>query len=391
MSRDWPLCVRNNIHEKQERRYSEKECVLSNSRVTIVVENSREDYYVSEKIFQALRAGAVPVYLGAPNIKQLLPDPHAAILVDDFPTIDAAMKYAAQVNTNETLWLKHTAWKNKPFSQGFDALLRRVFSLCSVCEHFAPDARETFGNSRETFVNARETFVNVSQRLPACMLSRFSSMKNGLKVHITAMHAVGGIDAVFILGANQEKQAILGGTVRILSEIFDTEPLVISDFAPDKLSGDDRACFGGLSACKVLDPESRCASGVSGSGDGLTCVLHLFAAYIAVLHGFQNVAVFRQDVSINVAETKSSWHDLIRGIPAEYDVISLGACNGDPQKKRSAVVPMQHTDRPMQHTDRLACSGGYLLSQSGARRILLGKAVVKHANVSDSGRMVSCL
>ena len=46
---------------------------LSRARFAFVFENARADNYVSEKIYQALSAGTIPIYLGAPNIAEYIP------------------------------------------------------------------------------------------------------------------------------------------------------------------------------------------------------------------------------------------------------------------------------------------------------------------------------
>eukprot|EP00960_Hanusia_phi_P059267 764116-Hanusia_phi.AAC.5 len=43
------------------------------------MENSFVDDYVTEKFYQALIAGSVPVYLGAPNIHEFAPSPNSFI------------------------------------------------------------------------------------------------------------------------------------------------------------------------------------------------------------------------------------------------------------------------------------------------------------------------
>ncbi len=42
-------------------------------------ENSIATDYVTEKLYDAFVAGCVPVYYGAPNIEDLLPDPDSII------------------------------------------------------------------------------------------------------------------------------------------------------------------------------------------------------------------------------------------------------------------------------------------------------------------------
>lgn len=51
-----------------------KKQAVSRSRFSLASENIRSPDYVSEKIFDVMNAGSVPVYLGAPNIRDFVPE-----------------------------------------------------------------------------------------------------------------------------------------------------------------------------------------------------------------------------------------------------------------------------------------------------------------------------
>ncbi|MQL93495.1 hypothetical protein Taro_026137 [Colocasia esculenta] len=83
-------------------------CLLQNSvnkvetlkryKFSLAFENSNEEDYVTEKFFQSLVAGAVPVVVGAPNIQDFAPS-RGSILhirnVDDVESVASRMKYLA--------------------------------------------------------------------------------------------------------------------------------------------------------------------------------------------------------------------------------------------------------------------------------------------------------
>lgn len=52
---------------------ADKRKLMSDYRFALVIENTRFPGYVTEKVFDALLAGAVPVYLGAPDLASLVP------------------------------------------------------------------------------------------------------------------------------------------------------------------------------------------------------------------------------------------------------------------------------------------------------------------------------
>jgi hypothetical protein len=74
-------------------RWSESECLLSKYKFYIAWENSVSTSYVTEKLWQGLAAGAVPIYRGAPDIRALLPHPDAAIMWDDYESADELATY----------------------------------------------------------------------------------------------------------------------------------------------------------------------------------------------------------------------------------------------------------------------------------------------------------
>lgn len=102
----------------------EKMCAYSKVKIALAFENTCEEGYMTEKLWQPLMAGAVPFYYGAPDVKQWLPHPDAAILVSDFDSVLDAARYAKEVMLNESLWRKHTDWKDQPFSLKFQHLVR---------------------------------------------------------------------------------------------------------------------------------------------------------------------------------------------------------------------------------------------------------------------------
>lgn len=50
-----------------------KACILSTYKFYLAFENSIDPSYVTEKYYQGLLSGSVPVYLGAPNVEKFYP------------------------------------------------------------------------------------------------------------------------------------------------------------------------------------------------------------------------------------------------------------------------------------------------------------------------------
>jgi hypothetical protein len=77
-------------------------------------ENSGCAYYVTEKVWHALAAGSVPVYVGdAAFLKQLVP-PLSVIYAADFATPAALAEHLKHLATNQTAYKTYLAWRTNP-------------------------------------------------------------------------------------------------------------------------------------------------------------------------------------------------------------------------------------------------------------------------------------
>jgi len=78
----------------------------------LALENSQHTDYITEKLWNAVLAGAVPVVLGPPrdNYERFLP-PEAFIHVDDFPSVRGLARYLLLLRRNPALLRRHLAWR----------------------------------------------------------------------------------------------------------------------------------------------------------------------------------------------------------------------------------------------------------------------------------------
>ena len=118
---------------------AQKECLLFHSLFGLVLENTHEEQYVTEKLWQVLKAGAVPIVAGDPNLyRRHLPSPEAAIFLEDFPSIKAAASYLQTLMHNRTKWIRHVNWKAGDFSDDFMDLVHHSFATlaCDLCDKY---------------------------------------------------------------------------------------------------------------------------------------------------------------------------------------------------------------------------------------------------------------
>jgi hypothetical protein len=83
---------------------------------TWAAENSNCDYYHTEKVFQALASGSVPVYFGAATIREVVPE-HSTIIARDFPSSTELATYLLEVAENETKYNEWLAWRHRPIER----------------------------------------------------------------------------------------------------------------------------------------------------------------------------------------------------------------------------------------------------------------------------------
>ncbi|KAL5221372.1 hypothetical protein ABZP36_026085 [Zizania latifolia] len=117
---------------------------LKRYKFSLAFENSNEEDYVTEKFFQSLVTGAIPVVIGAPNIQEFSPREGAILHIkelDDVPTVAKTMKHIA---SNHEAFNQSLRWKYDGPSDSFKALIdmAAVHSSCRLCIHVATEIRE---------------------------------------------------------------------------------------------------------------------------------------------------------------------------------------------------------------------------------------------------------
>ncbi|KAL7453197.1 hypothetical protein ACHAWC_004863 [Mediolabrus comicus] len=85
----------------------------------LAFENQNTNDYITEKLWQTLESGTVPVYLGAGNVKDHHLPSNSVIYVSDFSSITDLAKYLVEVASNETLYNTYHLWRTQPLPKAF--------------------------------------------------------------------------------------------------------------------------------------------------------------------------------------------------------------------------------------------------------------------------------
>ena len=88
--------------------------------------------YVTEKFYIPLMAGAVPVYLGAPNIEDFAPDPHSYIDVQAFESPEALALKLLHLAADPLEFAQMHAWRERPWRAGCAGKRWRALVSASV-------------------------------------------------------------------------------------------------------------------------------------------------------------------------------------------------------------------------------------------------------------------
>eukprot|EP00002_Diphylleia_rotans_P027391 TRINITY_DN5490_c0_g1_i1.p1 TRINITY_DN5490_c0_g1~~TRINITY_DN5490_c0_g1_i1.p1 ORF type:complete len:411 (+),score=86.52 TRINITY_DN5490_c0_g1_i1:103-1335(+) len=106
-------------------------------KFVLITEAFIEKDWVTAEFSQALLAGAVPVYLGAPNIVDFAPGPKSFIDIRDFPNTQHLVDYLHYLDQNPDEYRKYFDWKKKGLSESFVQKLDQCFhhAECRLCQY----------------------------------------------------------------------------------------------------------------------------------------------------------------------------------------------------------------------------------------------------------------
>ena len=112
------LALQNKKLPEDKRQETKLETIAA-YKFTLAFENSISQDYVTEKFFEPLIVGSIPVYLGAPNIDDFAPGEHCYINVPQFKGPRELAEYLIFAAGNQSEYDSYLAWKTKPLRQSF--------------------------------------------------------------------------------------------------------------------------------------------------------------------------------------------------------------------------------------------------------------------------------
>eukprot|EP00462_Mataza_sp_D1_P022655 CAMPEP_0175131284 /NCGR_PEP_ID=MMETSP0087-20121206/6458_1 /TAXON_ID=136419 /ORGANISM="Unknown Unknown, Strain D1" /LENGTH=429 /DNA_ID=CAMNT_0016413559 /DNA_START=214 /DNA_END=1502 /DNA_ORIENTATION=+ len=130
------------------RSWTRKLTVLGEFKFVLAFENADYLDWVTEKLPHAMLAGSLPVFWGASNVRDYLPSPHSAVIVSEFPSVQALAQHLLELDKNDTKYLEYFEWKKKDFSPSFIRQRKNCVRLaqCRICQYYHSRLRNTSGS-----------------------------------------------------------------------------------------------------------------------------------------------------------------------------------------------------------------------------------------------------
>jgi hypothetical protein len=127
-------CLHNSRPPPGVHDMSNKTAVMERYLFHLAFENQNEEDYITEKLWGVLSSGTVPIYFGAPNVKEHAP-PNSIIVVDDYDSLKDLAIYLEKVAANKTLYETYHAWRKQPLAESFHRkyAFSRTHSTCRLC------------------------------------------------------------------------------------------------------------------------------------------------------------------------------------------------------------------------------------------------------------------
>jgi len=99
--------------------------VCSTYKFNLAFENAIAVDYVTEKFYEPLLAGCVPVYLGAPNVAEFAPVEDCYINTNNFSGPAELAEYLLYLDRDDQAYGRYLNWRERPYNSSFQALCRK--------------------------------------------------------------------------------------------------------------------------------------------------------------------------------------------------------------------------------------------------------------------------
>lgn len=338
--------------------WAQKECLLHHYKFYLAIENSRDIDYVTEKLWQGLRAGSVPVYLGAPNIRDFLPHPDAAVLIDDFSSLAELAAYIKNASINETLYNRHLKWKREPLPDRFVELVvkKPIDAIyCQVCDTIS----QRYGHDLGPISVSRNKTIT----LPPCIFHSLANLRHPIvRNWVGPQYSTHNNINIYVLTVQtaQARQKFM--KLQLASQNVSVD--LVTGFDVNDTTVDTFACWAPRS---TLDPRPQHTTRHIGSSELSLAMKHSLAAW-DMLRQERNVSIVLEDDASLHSNFVQHAVKAMAEAPPNWDLIILGTCFGLRASSTSQRVSTLLWRAPAKSPTR--CTHALMWSRAGAKKML---------------------
>jgi hypothetical protein len=112
-------------------------------KMTLAFENSFAPDYVTEKLYEPLKAGSLPVYRGCAEVSELAPAPDSYVDASHFRSATELGAYLNHLHEDDDEYLSYHEWRSRPLPEAFTRRIEQLHepSLCRLARLVARSAK----------------------------------------------------------------------------------------------------------------------------------------------------------------------------------------------------------------------------------------------------------
>jgi len=135
------------LHNTEAAQTRDKAQMIRPYALHLAFENSIVDDYITEKLWGTLAAGVLPVYFGAPNVRDHVPNNSVIVVADYGSDWDALARHIKAVISDAALYESYHAWRYKPLPRWFKEkyAFTHTHSSCRLCQRIAQLSTNKYG------------------------------------------------------------------------------------------------------------------------------------------------------------------------------------------------------------------------------------------------------
>ena len=128
-------------------------CSWLRYKFAIAFENALCKDYITEKLWRPLHLGTVPIYRGAPNVRQWLPSEKSALVFEEFVSAEKLGEMISYLDSNDTAYNEYLEYKKGEEFITNTRLKHDLKTRVYSAENFAENPDGFFGKSEKRLLH----------------------------------------------------------------------------------------------------------------------------------------------------------------------------------------------------------------------------------------------